>query len=202
MRKSSRIAYVTKTESRDPKRYRRTPSYQSAEVSKFINVLMLDGKKSVSEAIFYDAMRKIEERTGQPALNVFRQAVSKRSAGTGGAQPPGGWRDLPGADRSHDTDGEALARRWLVQFARGRTEEDDGGQVGWRAAGCQSRRGRRCRSRRSEDVAPDGGSQQGVRSLPLVERLGGDGVRPRNKLANEQTMGRDRRLRGARSGSR
>ena len=50
--------------------------YQSAEVSKFINVLMLDGKKSVSEAIFYEAMRKIEERTGQPALNVFRQAVS------------------------------------------------------------------------------------------------------------------------------
>ncbi|MEE9579659.1 MAG: 30S ribosomal protein S7 [Gemmatimonadota bacterium] len=94
--------------------------YQSAEVSKFINVLMLDGKKSVSEAIFYDAMRKIEERTGQPALNVFRQAVSNarpvlevRSRRVGGAT-----YQVPIEVRHGRRD--ALARRWLVQFARGR----------------------------------------------------------------------------------
>lgn len=96
------------------------PRYQSAEVSKFINVLMLDGKKSVSEAIFYDAMRKIEERTGQPALNVFRQAVSNarpvlevRSRRVGGAT-----YQVPIEVRHGRKD--ALARRWLVQFARGR----------------------------------------------------------------------------------
>jgi small subunit ribosomal protein S7 len=96
------------------------PRYQSAEVSKFINVLMLDGKKSVSEAIFYDAMRKIEERTGQPALNVFRQAVSNarpvlevRSRRVGGAT-----YQVPIEVRHGRRD--ALARRWLVQFARGR----------------------------------------------------------------------------------
>jgi small subunit ribosomal protein S7 len=96
------------------------PRYQSAEVSKFINVLMLDGKKSVSEAIFYDAMRKIEERTGQPALNVFRQAVSNarpvlevRSRRVGGAT-----YQVPVEVRHGRRD--ALARRWLVQFARGR----------------------------------------------------------------------------------
>ncbi len=96
------------------------PCYQSAEVSKFINVLMLDGKKSVSEAIFYDAMRKIEERTGQPALNVFRQAVSNarpvlevRSRRVGGAT-----YQVPIEVRHGRKD--ALARRWLVQFARGR----------------------------------------------------------------------------------
>jgi small subunit ribosomal protein S7 len=96
------------------------PRYQSAEVSKFINVLMLDGKKSVSEAIFYDAMRKIEERTGQPALNVFRQAVSNarpvlevRSRRVGGAT-----YQVPMEVRHGRRD--ALARRWLVQFARGR----------------------------------------------------------------------------------
>ena len=94
------------------------PRYQSAEVSKFINVLMLDGKKSVSEAIFYDAMRKIEERTGQPALNVFRQAVSNarpvlevRSRRVGGAT-----YQVPVEVRHGRRD--ALARRWLVQFAR------------------------------------------------------------------------------------
>ena len=96
------------------------PRYQSAEVSKFINVLMLDGKKSVSEAIFYDAMRKIEERTGQPALNVFRQALSNarpvlevRSRRVGGAT-----YQVPMEVRHGRRD--ALARRWLVQFARGR----------------------------------------------------------------------------------
>jgi len=96
------------------------PRYQSAEVSKFINVLMLDGKKSLSEAIFYDAMRKIEERTGQPALNVFRQAVSNarpvlevRSRRVGGAT-----YQVPIEVRHGRRD--ALARRWLVQFARGR----------------------------------------------------------------------------------
>jgi len=96
------------------------PRYQSVEVSKFINTLMLDGKKSVAEAIFYDALRKIEERTGQPALNVFRQAVSNvrpvlevRSRRVGGAT-----YQVPMEVRLSRRD--ALARRWLVQFARGR----------------------------------------------------------------------------------
>jgi small subunit ribosomal protein S7 len=96
------------------------PRYESVEVSKFINILMLGGKKSVAEAIFYEAMRKIEERTGQPAMNVFRQALSNarpvlevRSRRVGGATYQVPMEVLP---RRRDS----LARRWLVQFARGR----------------------------------------------------------------------------------
>ena len=96
------------------------PRYESVEVSKFVNVLMLDGKKSVAEAIFYEAMRKIEERTGQPAINVFRQALSNarpvlevRSRRVGGATYQVPMEVLP---RRRDS----LARRWLVQFARTR----------------------------------------------------------------------------------
>ena len=96
------------------------PRYESVEVSKFINTLMLDGKKSVAEAIFYEAMRKIEERTGQPAMNVFRQALSNarpvlevRSRRVGGATYQVPMEVIP---RRRD----ALARRWLVQFARTR----------------------------------------------------------------------------------
>ncbi len=96
------------------------PRYESVEVSKFINTLMLDGKKSVAEAIFYEAMRKIEERTGQPAMNVFRQALSNarpvlevRSRRVGGATYQVPMEVLP---RRRDS----LARRWLVQFARAR----------------------------------------------------------------------------------
>src|SRR5690625_7538684 len=52
------------------------PRFGSVTVSKFINALMYDGKKSLAERIFYDAMDVVEERAGQPALNVFKQALN------------------------------------------------------------------------------------------------------------------------------
>ncbi len=96
------------------------PRYQSTEVTKFINGLMVDGKKSIAEGIFYGAMRRIEEKTGQPAMNVFRQAIQNakpvlevRSRRVGGAtyQVP---MEVPYKRR------DSLARRWLVTYARGR----------------------------------------------------------------------------------
>mgnify|MGYP003574345445 CR=1 FL=1 len=96
------------------------PKYGSGEVTRFINVLMLDGKKSTAEGIFYDAMRKIEEKTGQPGLNVFRQALTNtkpvlevRSRRVGGAtyQVP-----MEVSPRRRDS----LGRRWLIRSARGR----------------------------------------------------------------------------------
>ncbi len=95
--------------------------YGSTEVTKFINVLMLDGKKSVAETIFYEAMRRVEEKTGQPAMNVFRQALQNakpilevRSRRVGGAtyQVP---MEVPYRRR------DSLARRWLIQYARARS---------------------------------------------------------------------------------
>ena len=52
------------------------PRYDSQTVSKFVSNLMNDGKKSLAEGIFYKAMDMIEERTGQPGVTVFKQAVS------------------------------------------------------------------------------------------------------------------------------
>ena len=96
------------------------PQYGSATVSKFVNSLMLDGKKSTAEGIFYEAMRLIEERAGQPAMNVFKQAVNNvkpvlevKSRRVGGAT-----YQVPvevAADRQF-----ALALRWLVDFADAR----------------------------------------------------------------------------------
>jgi small subunit ribosomal protein S7 len=96
------------------------PQFDSPEVTKFINCLMLDGKKTTAESLFYDAMRQIEEKTGQPAINVFRQALSNvkpvlevRSRRVGGAtyQVP---MEVPFRRR------DSLARRWLVRYARQR----------------------------------------------------------------------------------
>jgi len=97
------------------------PKYGSQEVTRFVNVLMLDGKKSTAEQIFYDAMQKIEEKTGQPGLNVFRQALTNakpvlevRSRRVGGAT-----YQVPMEVRPSRRD--TLGRRWLVSFARGRS---------------------------------------------------------------------------------
>ena len=100
------------------------PRYDSQTVSKFINNLMKQGKKSTAERIFYSAMDAIEQRTGQPGVNVFKQALSNakpvvevKSRRVGGAtyQVPVEVRP----DRR-----TALAMRWLLQYSRARGEKN------------------------------------------------------------------------------
>lgn len=96
--------------------------YGSATVHKFINCLMVHGKKSTAERIFYDAMGLIEDRSGQPALNAFQQAVNNakpalevKSRRVGGAT-----YQVPVEVRPERR--TALAIKWLISFARGRSE--------------------------------------------------------------------------------
>ena len=113
--------------SRRPRNVKRTvppdPRYDSQTVTKFINNLMKEGKKSTAEGIFYGAMDIIEQRTGQPGVNVFKQALSNskpvvevKSRRVGGAtyQVPVEVRP----DRR-----TALAMRWLLQYSRSRGEK-------------------------------------------------------------------------------
>jgi small subunit ribosomal protein S7 len=99
------------------------PQYGSTTVSKFINSLMLDGKKSTAERIFYDAMQTIEEKTGQPAINVFKQAVNNvkpvievKSRRVGGAT-----YQVPVEVRPERRN--ALALKWLIGYARQRGDK-------------------------------------------------------------------------------
>ncbi|MGH7483376.1 MAG: 30S ribosomal protein S7 [Longimicrobiales bacterium] len=98
------------------------PRYGSTTVTKFINCLMYDGKKSTSEGIFYEAMRIIEEKTGQPAVNVFKQAVSnaKPSLEVKSRRVGGATYQVPIEVRPERR--AALAMKWLIGFARGRGE--------------------------------------------------------------------------------
>ena len=98
------------------------PRFESTTATKFINALMLDGKKSTAERIFYDALEIIEEKSGQPGLNVFRTALTNakpalevKSRRVGGATYQVPIEVRP--DRR-----TALAIRWLIGFARGRSE--------------------------------------------------------------------------------
>jgi len=96
------------------------PRYGSTTVTKFINTLMLDGKKSTAEGIFYEAMRIIEEKTGQPAMNVFKQALNNakpvlevKSRRVGGAT-----YQVPIEVRPERRN--SLAMKWLVGYSRER----------------------------------------------------------------------------------
>jgi small subunit ribosomal protein S7 len=99
------------------------PIYNSVMVSKFINGVMWQGKKAVAEQIFYGAMEKLAERTGDEALKVFKRALDNvaptlevKSRRIGGAtyQVP-----LEVTKDRRNT----LAIRWIVSQARNRNEK-------------------------------------------------------------------------------
>lgn len=98
------------------------PKFNSELVSQFINGLMLKGKKSIAETIFYEAMNIIEEKTKKESLEIFRKAMENvapllevRSRRVGGAT-----YQVPVEVR--DKRRRSLAIRWIVGFARKRSE--------------------------------------------------------------------------------
>jgi small subunit ribosomal protein S7 len=99
------------------------PKYKDESVAKFINTLMLNGKKSIAERVMYGALDQVARRTKKDPLSVFEEAlenvrpqVEVRSRRVGGAtyQVPVEVRPVR---RS------ALAMRWLVDSARKRGEK-------------------------------------------------------------------------------
>ena len=98
------------------------PKYGNKLISKFVNNLMFQGKKSIAERTFYDALALIEQKTGQDPVTVFKNAVDNvkpslevRSRRVGGAT-----YQVPVEVRPSRR--QALAIRWLIQSARGRSE--------------------------------------------------------------------------------
>jgi small subunit ribosomal protein S7 len=99
------------------------PRYDSQTVSKFVANLMYDGNKNLAEGLFYQAMDLIEQRTGQPGVAVFKQAVANakpalevKSRRVGGAS-----LQVPVEVRPERR--TALAMRWLIQYSRARNEK-------------------------------------------------------------------------------
>jgi small subunit ribosomal protein S7 len=99
------------------------PKYKNEVVAKFINGMMLQGKRSIAEHIFYDAMDLIEEKVKKDPLEVFRKAMDNaapllevKSRRVGGAT-----YKVPVEVR--DKRRRTLAIRWLVSYSRGRSEK-------------------------------------------------------------------------------
>ena len=99
------------------------PIYGDKVVSKFINLMMLGGKKSIAESIFYGALEEIKAKTGRNPVEVFQEAMEKvapslevKSRRVGGAT-----YQVPMEVRPARA--QALAIRWLVAAARNRSDK-------------------------------------------------------------------------------
>ncbi|MHB0971737.1 MAG: 30S ribosomal protein S7 [Thermoanaerobaculia bacterium] len=99
------------------------PVYNSQLVTKFINNLMLDGKKSVAEGIFYNAMKKVEDRAKDDALKVFKKAIDNvkpalevKSRRVGGSNYQVPIEVRPSRRTS-------LAIRWMIDYSTARGEK-------------------------------------------------------------------------------
>lgn len=99
------------------------PKFQSKEVSRFVNNLMLHGKKSIAQTIFYDAIAIVDEKVEEEGLDVWKKAlenvtpqVEVRSRRVGGAtfQIPQPIRD----DRK-----TSMGMKWLISFSKKRNEK-------------------------------------------------------------------------------
>ena len=104
--------------------------YNNLVVSKFITRMMLDGKKSVSAAILYEALEFLKGKTDKSELDVFLQAlenvkpvVEVKSRRVGGAT-----YQVPVEIR--ESRREALAMRWLISAARARGGKSLGQKLG------------------------------------------------------------------------
>jgi small subunit ribosomal protein S7 len=98
------------------------PKFGDVVLAKFTNSVMYEGKKSAAEAIVYGALDKIQERTKQDPIKVFHEAlghvkpaIEVRSRRVGGAT-----YQVPVEVRPERS--QALAIRWLIGTARGRSE--------------------------------------------------------------------------------
>ncbi|UOR23966.1 30S ribosomal protein S7 [Helicobacter pylori] len=98
------------------------PVYGNKVVTKFINKMMYDGKKSVAEKIIYKAFNKIEEKSGEKGIEVFEKALERvrplvevRSRRVGGAT-----YQVPVEVRVSRQ--QSLSIRWILEATRKRNE--------------------------------------------------------------------------------
>ena len=100
------------------------PKFNSTMVTKFINSLISQGKKTVAENIFYNAMEIIHKKTSEEPLKIFKKAVDnvKPRVEVKSRRVGGSTYQVP-IEVDAKSRGNSLAIRWLVNYSRGRSEK-------------------------------------------------------------------------------
>jgi small subunit ribosomal protein S7 len=98
------------------------PKYGSRLVAKFVNIMMIRGKKSTAERIMYDAMLSVEDRSKQEALKMFKTAIDnvKPAVEVKSRRVGGSTYQVPVEVRPDRR--TSLAMRWVIIAARRRAE--------------------------------------------------------------------------------
>jgi small subunit ribosomal protein S7 len=98
------------------------PKYGSRLVMKFINIMMLRGKKSIGERIMYDALQSLEDRSKQEALKMFKAAIDnvKPALEVKSRRVGGSTYQVPVEVRPERR--TSLSMRWVITAARKRPE--------------------------------------------------------------------------------
>lgn len=98
------------------------PKFNDMMVTKFVNNLMLDGKKSVAFTIFYDAIERVEKKSGENGLETWKKAITNvtpavevKSRRVGGAT-----FQIP--QQIRDSRKLSMAMKWMIGYARKRNE--------------------------------------------------------------------------------
>jgi small subunit ribosomal protein S7 len=98
------------------------PKFGSRLVTKFVNIMMIRGKKSTAERIMYDALASVEDRSKQEALKMFKQAIEnvKPAVEVKSRRVGGSTYQVPVEVRPERR--TSLAMRWVIGAARRRPE--------------------------------------------------------------------------------
>jgi len=96
------------------------PKYNDILITKVINTLMYDGKKSTAEAIFYEALDLVEKKTGEEGIKVFKKAMNniKPAVEVKSRRIGGATYQVPIEVRPNRK--QSLALRWLRDYSRTR----------------------------------------------------------------------------------
>jgi small subunit ribosomal protein S7 len=99
------------------------PLYNSQLVTKFINSVMSQGKKSVAEGILYGALNRVAEKTQDDPMKAFKKAIEnvKPALEVKSRRVGGSTYQVPVEVKPHRAN--TLALRWLVSYAKGRREK-------------------------------------------------------------------------------
>lgn len=99
------------------------PQFQDRMVTQFVNFLMKDGKKNVARKILYQAFEIIQEKTGQPGIDVLRTAMGNASPAieVRSRRVGGSTYQVPVEVRSERA--SALGMRWLIKAAKSRNDK-------------------------------------------------------------------------------
>ena len=102
------------------------PRFNEVVVTKFVNNLMLKGKKNTAFKIFYDAMDIIEDKTKENGLDTWKTALKNVTPAVEARSRRVGGTTFQLAQQVRDARKQSLAMKWMIGFARKRNEKSMG----------------------------------------------------------------------------